>query len=156
MDTIKSRTPNNYHSTKECINDHEYIKLWNDNPSSIDYKIKSYIVRDYCYLSNLSVKQVFENHCKKVGMFYDKNTIEKIQKQDFMKFFYKKVMEVNFHDIKDLIINELFDDFLKENPNRYTGDPERYNIIMNMVDANASLYEIYKKFTNQELDCLGW
>ena len=156
MDTIKSRTPEIYHSTKESLNDHQYVKFWNNNPESMDYKIKSYIVRDYCYIPEISVKQLFQNHCKKVGIFYDEECRDKLYKQDFARFVAEKLTGDTYCDIKDTTISDAFSNFVEKNKNEYVGDPDRYNVIMDMVDANASLYEIYNQFTNDELDSLGW
>ena len=165
MNTIKSKTPNIYHSTKECIDDHQYVKFWNDNPNSVDYKIKSYIVRDFCFNPERNVKELFQQHCKKVGMIYDKETRLKLHKRDFIEFISNKVMDVKFpddidleneDDVHTLSMIHIFHQFLTNNKDKYMGDNERYDRIMELIDSNASLYQIYNQFTSQELDWIGW
>lgn len=154
MDTIRSKTPNIFHSTKQCINDHQYVKFWYDNRNSFDYKVRAYIVRDYCYFPDKTVKELFDRYCKKVGILVDNKTRINRQKRDFAKHMSILIMNDNFD--KDLTISNMYEQFVQENRHYYIGDERRYNIISNMIDGNASLYQIYNQFTDKELDCIGW
>ena len=192
MTTIKNKTPEIYYSDIDNMDHHEYVKTWNTHPGNMDAQIKAYIVRDYCYNSNKTVKDLFTFYCKKLSMIYTDEQRIKYLRQDFLNNFMKDIiMDPSFpykiididplpdylleqaskgcesairstelheenKDISGFTVRDLYTKFLENNKDKYRGDNDKYNMIMDLINTNASLYEIYNQFTKDELDFIGW
>lgn len=158
MTTITSHTPEIYKCHKDDIDNHQYVKSWKENPDNFDSKIRAYIVRDYCFRPNQDMKEMFEAHCKKTRIVYTEETRIRYLRQDFFKMLSNIMNNNDFPnmEIAELAFKDIYLKFMEENSHKYTGDTDRYRTIMDLVNRNTPLFEIYSHFTGQELDCIGW
>ncbi len=157
MTTIKERAPIEYHTTQENLSQHRYVKEWESNRNDINAKINAYITRDYCYNGNQTVKDLFHRYCLKTGIHIPDYEREYYIRRDFSKKINNIIYSDNFlNDPSEDTLNNMYIEFKNSCNNQYIGDENRYQNIMNMINDEKPLYNIYKQLTSEEMDIIGW
>lgn len=142
------------------LDEHKFVKQFEEciNPDSYqEYKqilIKAYIVRDLYFLGKSSVKKLFEKHIKKLGLNPTEEEKKKKREYDF------------FNNIKLMIknqkfVNESIEDHYNKFINRKDNDKElenklKYDEIMQMIEQNKEIEDIYNLFSIGDLHYIGW
>lgn len=116
-------------------------------------KIQAYIIRDFEYHKDKTVKQLFHDHCVTVDIFIQDNKRFEIRFRDFMN---KVEDKIKNHDDSVVELIKTYDESMQKLSDTELEKQTRYNDIMDMVQHECKLCDIYDRFTEKEIDILGW
>ena len=116
-------------------------------------KIQAYIIRDFEYYKDKTVKQLFHDHCVTVGIFIEDSESSEIRFRQFMN---KVEAKIKNHDDSVVELIKTYDQSMQKPCDIELEKQDRYNYIMEMVKHECRLCDIYDRFTEKEIDLLGW
>jgi len=138
------------------FDNHEYVKKYKNNENVIDKKtlIDAYIVRDLYYTGETTTKILFENYCNKLNLNLSDEKKIQIREYHFLESITKMMKSHNF--VENTIQNHYNKFVNREDNHREIENRSKYNIIMQMIEQNKNIEELYNVFSLEELYCIGW
>jgi hypothetical protein len=155
MTALYEILPNNYACTAGFDN-HIYVKNFKNNVNVDDKKtlIDAYIVRDLYYTGETTLKKLFEKYCIQLHLNLSDEKKKQIREYEFLESITKMMRSDNFVDEP---LQYHYNKFVnREDTNREIENRSKYNIIMQMIEQNKNIEELYNVFSLEELYCIGW
>ena len=157
MQSIYDTVPKDF-LISTTFDDHQYVKKFNDsNENDPDYKknlINAYIVRDVKYCGNKTLKQLFEGHCKKLGLNPSEDDIVNRRTHQFMQNIKEMVSKQEF--VEESIKDYYFSIINQNETDNEVSNRQRYNTIMSQIDNGGQIEDIYEHFSVADLQYIGW
>lgn len=157
MQSIYDTVPKDF-LISTTLDDHQYVKKLNDsNESDPNYKknlINAYIVRDVKFCGNKTIKQLFEEHCNKLGLNSSEEDIVSKRTYQFMQNIKEMVSKKEF--IEESIKDYYFSIINQNETDKEVSNRQRYNTIMSQIENGGQIEDIYEHFSVADLQHIGW
>lgn len=157
MTTLYNKIPKEFLCSSK-LEDHKYVKRFEEKKKSdFEYKqtlIEAYIVRDLYYEGKLTIKELFEKHCNKLHLNPSQEEQKKKREYEFLQSI--SLMMKN-HTFEEELIQDHYNKFInRKNNNRELENKSKYDEIMQMIEENEDIEDIYNIFSIEDLHYLGW